>query len=50
MCFFSDGKKLSTGLDDLYKRWFDNMKDYLEKKEKRLGQQQNGSSEKKAKV
>ena len=45
-----DGKKLSTGLDDLYKRWFDNMKDYLDKKEKRLAQQQNGSSGKKVKV
>lgn len=45
-----EGKKLTTGLDDLYKRWFDNMKDYLEKKEKRLGQQQNGSNGKKVKV
>ena len=34
----------------MYKRWFDNMKDYLEKKEKRLGQQQNGSNGKKVKV
>ena len=47
---FTEGKRLNTGLDELYKRWFDNMKDYLAKKEKRLEQQQNGSGGKKVKV
>ena len=44
----AEGKGLNTGLDELYKRWFDNMKDYLEKKKKR--QQQNNPGGKKVKV
>ncbi len=39
-----DAKKFSSGLDELYKRWFDNMKEYLERKGKRIAGNANGNN------
>eukprot|EP00095_Tigriopus_kingsejongensis_P004421 maker-scaffold1224_size54636-snap-gene-0.12 protein:Tk04421 transcript:maker-scaffold1224_size54636-snap-gene-0.12-mRNA-1 annotation:"trna (guanine-n -)-methyltransferase subunit wdr4" len=43
--FIEESSSCSNGLDELYKRWFDNVKEYLQRKEQRI--QQNHSKKNK---